>query len=909
LKKPLSVNILPLFRRFQELQVSQANMSFLSIPPIHFAVDFFYNNLMRMSLKILFLLLALAPTSLISYGQNQLESYRKMQEMEESSIFRNLPWNQCGPAFQGGRVETIECPVGQPNVIYAGFGSGSLWKSTDHGLSWNCIFHDQATFSIGDVAVSQSNPDIIYLGTGENLRATRGYTYPGSGIYKSVDAGNSWKNVGLPDSHHIGRVVIDPNNPDLVFVAAMGHMWSPNEERGLFLSTDGGTSWKKSLYISDSVGVVDVVWDPANKIIYAAAWEMIQGRSSGIFKSADLGKHWEKCLSGFPENNGIGRIGLSLSSANPKVVYASLDNRNKRHLAGDSEIIGMEVYRSENSGMTWKKMNLNYSDNYSGFGWAFGDIRVSPDDFREIYVLGVHPAFSNDGGQTFRAIGGRISHLQPSTAETLHLDNHDLYIDPNNSDRLILGNDGGIYFSYDKGVSWLHCNNIPVAEVYDLKITSQTNSTVYAGTQDNASIYGRLKLGIPLPDGSEWKYVWLDPWSGGDGFVTMPNPSVRGSVFYESQNGFLNRKNIETGETVFIQPKTESDESPMRTSWMTPYFVSLHQQSTLYYGANKVYKSVDQGNSWYRISPDLCYPKDLFRKSRSLTSLAESPLKPGLLYAGTEKGALWISRDDGINWNEISGNLPNRSVSQICPSLHSEGRVYAVLKAVDEDDYKPYLYISEKKSDTWKLISTGLPEDRINCILEDPELISLIYIGTDRGLFLSPDQGLTWIAISNRLTTASVQTLTFAEGNNYLIAGTHGQSLFSCFVLPLRMYFKTVDPRKAGMLAVQPGYLPVSKDFSGDLDWSKSIPVQVYWNQPSSGLVSVIVEDSSDKQIYSSKISATSGLNVWNWDLVISKKDDSGIYPIPEYKIPAPGTYQVTVQGQGFLLRSSLEVR
>ncbi|MFA5816779.1 MAG: hypothetical protein WC865_14285 [Bacteroidales bacterium] len=862
-----------------------------------------------MKRRFLFVASVLLMAVQVLIGQNPFESFKKLQEMEAHSVFSGLPWEQIGPAFQGGRVETIDCPIDQPNVIYAGFGAGSLWKSIDQGLSWNCIFLDQATFSIGDVAVSQSNPETIYLGTGENLRATRGYTYPGAGVYKSVNGGKTWANVGLHDSHHIGRVVIDPNDPNLVFVAAMGHMWTPNSERGLFMSKDGGNSWKKALFISDSVGVVDVAWDHVNKIIYAAAWEMVQGKKSGIYKSTDFGNHWEKCLEGFPENSGIGRIGLAISTTHPKIVYASLDNRNNQSSKNNSEIIGLEIYRSENSGQTWNKMNSSYLDNYSGFGWAFGDIRVSPVDIKEIYVLGVHTLYSKDGGKTLTRLGGKISHLLPNPATTLHLDNHDLFIDPLNPDRLILGNDGGIYLSFDKGSNWLHSNTIPIAEMFDLKIDSRNQSVAYSGTQDNSGIFGPIKLGTPIDGAVDWKYVWLDPWSGGDGFITIPDPTDPGSVYYESQNGYLNRKNMVTGETVFIQPKTEADESPMRTSWLTPYFISVHSPTTLYYGANKVYKSINRGDSWYRLSPDLCYSEDPFRKSRAINALAESPMKPGLLYAGTEKGAVWVSRDDGINWIEISEDLPIKTVGQICSSRHQESRVYVVMKSNDVDDYKPYLFLSENKGSSWKSISAGLPNDRVNFILEDPYLPDLIYIGTDRGVFTSPDKGKSWISISKGLTTASIQKLAWAEENSYLVAATHGQSLFSCFVAPVRKYFKSVDPKSECLLAVQSGYLPGRKDFPGDWDWSRNIPAAIYWYQPREGLMSISVTDSKEKEIYASRVTATIGLNLWKWDLVLSRKADSGLYPVPEYKFPAPGTYQITLQGQGIVLRSSLEIR
>jgi photosystem II stability/assembly factor-like uncharacterized protein len=842
-------------------------------------------------------------------AQDPFESYGRLVSMEKSSLFRELEWKQVGPVFQGGRIETLDSPPDQPNVIYAGFGSGSLWKSSDQGLSWTCIFHDRETFSIGDLAIAPSNPDVVYLGTGENLRATRGFTFPGTGVYKSVDAGKSWTNIGLHDTHHIGRVVVDPNNSNLVFVAAMGHMWSRNGERGLFITKDGGTTWNRALFVSDSTGVVDVVWDPVNQVLLAAAWQMVQGRQSGIYRSVDLGQHWEKCRDGFPENEGIGRIGLAMSTQNPSIVYACLDNRNSDPSNRETGLTGLEVYRSSDSGKTWKKVNQVGLDNYSGFGWAFGDIRVSPLDPDEIYVLGIHVLHSRDGGKTYSRLSGNISHLVPSRADSLHLDQHELYIDPSNPDRMILGNDGGVYLSCDKGHNWLHCNNIPAAEIYDMSIGNADGTVVYAGTQDNASVYGQVRLNRPLSGDTLWHYVWLDPWSGGDGFVTVQDPGDPESVYYESQNGYLNRKNMADGTSKFIQPKPEPGEAPLRTNWLTPYFFSHHSRTTIYYGANKVYKSIDRGDNWYRISPDLSFSDDPQRKSRTTTALAESPVKAGLLYAGTDHGAVWISRNDGVNWIEISKGLATLPVIQICPSMHEESRIYLVMKPTEEDDYHPYVYVSEKKGVSWKRIDGGLPVERANCVLEDPELPDLIYLGTDRGVLVSPDRGNSWISLGNGLTTASVQKLLWAEDGEYLLAATHGQSIFACYASPIRKYFKSADPGKESILGRETGYLPGQKDFPGDLLWNRWMPAALYWYQPREGSMSVAVIDPDDNHVFTGRINGIAGMNVWKWDMLLERKEDNGLYPVAQYKFPAPGTYKVTIQGQGMIIRSDLEIR
>ena len=851
------------------------------------------------------LLLLLFPG--VGMGQDFASSWSKHQRMERQSVFSQLAWKSVGPVFQGGRVETIDSPLDQPGVIYAGFGSGSLWKTTNEGLSWDCIFSDQSTFSIGDLAISVSNPSVLYLGTGENLRASQGYSYPGTGVYKSVNGGLTWKHCGLDDTQHIGRVVVDKNNPNLVFVAAIGRFWTPNIERGLFITQDGGETWTKSLYISDSVGVVDVTWDPIGKTIYAAAWEIPNGKRSGIYKSTNLGETWERLTNGFPVDEQIGRIGLTISPSHPNEVYACLDNRNLDETTGT--MVGAQVYRSRDSGNSWAKTHRNPIDNYSGFGWAFGDIVVSPIDREEIYLLGIHLLHSVDGGQSFKRVTGYVHHLVESPAQTIHLDQHDLWIDPLHPERMILGNDGGVYISSDKGNNWLHTNNIPTAEFYDIYVDSQEGETIiYGGTQDNSSIMGRINPHEPKQD-RNWGYVWLDPWSGGDGFTTIPSKYQPEWIYYESQNGEINKKSMETGEIVYIKPIVEKDESPMRTHWFTPYFVSIHDPGTLYYAANKVYKTINGGQTWTRISPDLTYPEDPLRKSRALTALAESPLEAGLLYAGTEEGAVWVSRDDGINWIEISEDLPVKKIHFLYPSRHKEGRIFIVLKGMDNDDYAPYLYCSDNLGRRWRSIGDSLPFETINCIIEDPEQQNLIYVGTDRGIYLSHNLGRSWTALSYNLPTASYNRLLWANNDRFMVASTHGMSIFSCYLEPVRKYFKTVDPSKATFLTTFPGRLPVQKDFPSDLDWSSGHPAIISWYQVHSCEIRIILTNNQKKEIWSTERFGYIGYNQWEWNMVLNYEEDLSLYPIPKYQFPEPGKYSLRILGQGIDIVSSIEVK
>ena len=848
------------------------------------------------------LIIALSPIP--GFGQNNghlsndfYSSGEQHRYLEDNSMFSGLKWTSIGPTFQGGRVESIDCPIDQPGVIYAGFGSGSLWKTSNQGVAWECIFKNESTHSIGDLAISVSNPDIIYLGTGENLRASRGFSYPGTGVFKSIDAGKSWYNMGLQDSHHIGRIVIDPSDPNLVFAAAIGHFWSKNEERGLFMTSDGGQSWENILYISDSTGVVDVAWDAKNRIIYAAAWDMISGANSGIYKSENMGGSWIRLDNGFPVNNKIGRIGLALSPSRPETIYSLVDNRSSVKSEDASQLIGAEVFRSDDYGKNWKKTHENTLQNYSGFGWAFGDIKVSPYDHNDIYLMGVYLMNSSDGGQNFIRMGGRVNHIIPNTGERLHLDQHDLYIDPLHPSFMILGNDGGVYLTYDKGESWTHCNTIPVGEFYDISIVDSDTVRIYGGTQDNSSIKGLLIPEDPEALSHSWEYVWLDPWSGGDGFTTLESPENRNLIFYESQNGYLSLKNLVSGKTKHIKPSPDSDESPLRNSWFTPYFISAHDVKTIYYGANKLYKSIDQGESWIRLSPDLSYSEDKGKKSRSITAIAESPLMAGLLFAGTEKGIVWVSRNDGTKWIEISKGVPQNKVLSIIPSTHNSSIVYLVCKGMDNDDYSPCILMSNNLGKSWTDISNGLPYESVNCLTEDPVIEGLIYIGTDRGIYCSPDNGYSWEALSYSLPTTSVHQLKFIKNNKFILAATHGMSLFIAHTEPIRTYYANSLRNKPFYMTGIDGRLPKQKDYSGDWDLNTIRNLQISFFWPDTETISISLFNDSDESIYREIFNAKTGINQWDWDLIIEKKEDNTIYPVPEISFPKTGYYSIVIEG------------
>ncbi len=828
--------------------------------------------------------------------------------LEQRSPYANLKWYSLGPSFMGGRIETIDCPLDQPGVIYAGFGSGGLWKTTNFGLDWTSIFSTYG-YSIGDIAISLSDPETVWVGTGENLRASRGFSYPGSGVYKSTNGGQTWTNMGLHDSHHIARIVMDPRNPNRVFVAVMGHFWTPNKQRGIFMTDDGGKTWQHILYLSDSVGASDVVWDARNAIIYAASWQFIEGKGSGIYKSSDLGKSWVRLQNGFPSGPGVGRIGLTISPVNPNRVYAVVDNRNQNLLEESKPIKGAEVYRSEDQGKTWKKTHKQAIQEYSGFGWAFGDLVASPVNSDIIYLLGVHLLQSTNGGESFTRIRGSVRHLTSNRGDYLHLDQHDLHINPLHPEQLILGNDGGVFASQDGGNTWLHLNTIPTGEFYHFSLVDGDPIRIYGGTQDNSSIYGEVSSNHLTNGGSNWKYIWLDPWSGGDGFTTIEDPSDPNFVYYESQNGFINRKNKFTGETKSIKPVPEKDERPLRNSWFTPYFVSRHDKETLYYAANKVYKSINKGDSWIRLSHDLCYSANKEKNSRSITALAESPINRGYIVAGTEKGIVWVSRNDGSKWFEISEGIPIKKVVSIVPSQHHTSRIYLIAKGMDDDDQSPFVYKTDNLGANWHLINDGLPQVPVNCILEDPVLDNILLIGTDYGVFLSEDEGNNWTAISHKLPITNVIQLAWGGNKQFLFAATHGSGLFRSYFEPIRRFIRSGSPDEYTILGSLAGKLPAVKDFAGDWNMDTLEPLVVSWHSPMAASDTLTIADTTGQSMWVKPVNSTIGLNQFFWDLSLAYEPDNSIYPIPVYRFPEPGIYNLSLKTALGELTSKIEIR
>lgn len=855
------------------------------------------------------------PSSLVAQATpapQRAAAWRQHQAMERSSPFRALAWRPAGPVKIGARIEAIAIPPGNTGTIYAGVGTGNLWKTTNNGLSWRPIFDDQPAHSIGDVAVSPSDPAVVWVGTGEAQPRYAGYAYPGAGIFKSTDAGATWAGMGLEETHHIAKVLIHPRNPDIVLVAAMGHQWSTNPERGVYRTTDGGASWDQVLFVDDATGVVDLVMDPANPdILLAWSWTIEQGTTGGLHKSSDGGRTWRRIGRGLP-GGVLGRAGIDFAADQPGVAFLFLDNRNPSPIAG-RPYVGGEVYRSADGGESWRKAN---SDDlypvFGRFGWKFADVRVDPRDADHLYILGNRAFHSFDGGQTWRQVGDAILRLHDTQGHALHLDHHELVIDPSNPDRLLLGNDGGLFVSHDAGESWLHVNNIPVVQFYFVTTDDRTPYRIFGGTQDNAAVYGPhdASLDDAVPD--PWRSVYLDRWTGGDSYVTLPDPTDERIVYYEHQNGGMMRMDI-TGVSVLtggpsavsIRPQPGPGEPPLRFSWYTPFFLSPHSPTTLYAGGNRVLKSTDRGTTWRSISPELGDPAGTDRgpvTTGAMTMLAESPLRRGLIVGGTEGGRVWRTTDDGASWRRIDAGLPGKWVSRVTPSSHDGGVIYLSMTGYREDDTRPYVYASNDTGRTWRSIAANLPMEAVNVIKEDPWSADILYLGTDMGAYVSRDRGGSWESLSATLPTTPVHDLAVQARVGDLVLGSHGRGAWVLDLAPIR-----------GLRGLAAGAVlhlfPIRSAVADWFPWEtvpgsrrgrNVAPFQVVAGL--AGPVTVTVRDSTGTEVRRWSAELVPGVNTLRWDLQSTREpgriEDAG-----------PGTYRIEVEGWGVMVGETIEVK
>ncbi len=735
-------------------------------------------------------LLAL-PIATPVHAQDQDDS----TEHQLREVMSVLEWREIGPTIMGGRIADLAVDENHPSTFYVGTAGGGVWKTTSGGIDFAQVFDDPMTSTIGDVTLAPSNPNVVWVGTGEPQN--RQSSSWGNGVYRSVDAGRTWTHLGLEDTHHIARIQVHPMNPDVAYVAAMGHLWGPNEDRGVFRTTDGGQTWEKVLYVDENTGAIDLIMDPNDPMTLFAAMYQRQRRAwgyngggpgSGIYRTLDGGENWAEMTEGLPQGDK-GRIGLDIYRGNSDWIYAIVEADGRapgqgRSFGGDAS--GENgVYRSRDRGETWEKTSdTNNRPMY------YSQIRVDPNDSERVYTGGSSLYRSSDGGHNFTN----------DASDGVHSDHHALWIDPNDSDHLILGSDGGVSVSWNRSDSWYQLRNVPVSQFYEIGVDMRQPYHVCGGLQDNGSWCAPSDTwsnqGIRTRD---WYNV-----GGGDGFFTVMHPSNPRVMFSESQGGNVNRVDMVSMERQSVRPDAvdQNGESlDQRRNWNSPIIFSPHGANRIYFASNYLFRSDDLGTTWERISDELSYAID--RESieimgvlgsaeqislndgqsnyGNVTAIGESPVNENILYTGSDDGRLMRTMDGGGSWTDVTGNVPglpaNTYVTRIVASHAAAGTVVAAFDGHRADDYAAYVFRSTDNGNSWTRITNGLPEESVNALAQHPRAANLWFVGNERGIYVSLNGGDEWFMMDG-LPTVPVDDIKIQARENDLVIGTHGRGIW-----------------------------------------------------------------------------------------------------------------------------------
>jgi photosystem II stability/assembly factor-like uncharacterized protein len=764
--------------------------------------------------------------------------------MKEASIFKDLKWVNHGPYSVGGRINDIEGSLKNPGKYFVASATGGLWVTEDNGSSWNPIFDHESSIAIGDIAIFNGHKQLIWVGTGENHSSRRAYA--GTGVFMSDDGGKTWQHKGLSDTHHISRIVLDPFHQDTVYVAAMGHLFTKNEERGVFKTTDGGKSWEKLLFINQGTGIIDLVMHPKNpNILYAAAWEMERkpwnlqesGEGSAIYKTIDGGLNWFKIVKGFPHNRHVGRIGLAISSSNPKILYACVDNQQPRVIKeiqkksglSFSQLMNMnsqEFIKIKNEKLE-KFLRENSAPKFYTAKIVKGLVQsgqITPKRFTQmIYetiemfntmVVGAEVYKSINEGEswfkthdfplpselyfTYGFFFGQIrvcpqdedlvyllgvnvlkstdggKTFSDITSPKVHVDSHAMWIDPTRPERILLGTDGGLYISQNSGVNWQHTTNLPLAQCYTVNFDNQTPYQIYVGLQDNGVVM-RPRHSSSSKEVHKWRMI-LDA-DGAYVEVDKDNPDT---IYAAAQFGNIFRIHLNKNKRISIKPQTDSIKSGYRFNWLSPFIVSRHNPAKLLMGTNKMLESINRGATWTELSPDLSRRNSLQGNVpyATITTIDQSRYAEDIIYAGTDDGNVWLTINKGQVWKKISSVLPQKWVSRVIASAHKKERVYVCKTGYREDDFGTYVYVSHDFGRNWDSLKSNLPDEPVNVIQEDPLDGDILYLGTDLGIYISSDMGESWHSLKNNLPTTPVHDIKIHPQEHELIIATHGRGVY-----------------------------------------------------------------------------------------------------------------------------------
>lgn len=741
--------------------------------------------------------------------QQRLQWYDEFAASKPASKFKDLKWQHLGPTNVSGRATDVAVvtPKGKNYTMYVATASGGVWKTDNEALTWEPVFENAASTAIGDIALDPSDSGTLWVGTGEaNIFRS---SQAGAGIYKSADAGKTWAPMGLAGTFTIARIIVHPKDSNRIFVAASGHEWTTNPERGVFKSVDGGKNWEKILFVNDETGAIDLVMDPRDSdTMLAATWQRTRKKwndprndasstGSGLWKTVDGGRTWKPVNTGLPEAKFRGRIGLAQCLTKPDVIYALVDNYEKAREATPEELAdsygvpssgyikGAHLYRSDDKGETWKLVcpttpaTKSFMENHSGtYGWVFGQVTVDPNDANTVYTMGLGLNVSTDGGKTFRGLRG------------MHGDLHGLWIDPDNSNYLVNVNDGGIVISYDKGKTWKqNTTNLPVCQFFNVNFDLGTPFKVYGSMQDHGSYRGVVDLsrGRDRIPAVAWEGA-----PGGEGSNQAIDPNDPSIVYSAGFYGTLSRTEYKPDGRrsyydLMLKPSLEGVR--LRGQWLAPFILSPSNPNVLYHGMQFLFRSFDRGNTLDRISPDLTYNTASEMGDipyHTIFAIAESPLQFGVIYAGTDDGKVWLTKDGGKAWTEIMAGLPYQKwVSRLVASQYEFGTVYLTQNGKRDDDFAAYVWKSTDYGKTWVDISKGIPLGPVNVIREDPVDPNILYVGTDGGVFVTTDGAKTWQVLGANLPMVYVHDLIVHPRDNIVVIATHGRGMWALDANPV----------------------------------------------------------------------------------------------------------------------------
>ncbi|TAE76116.1 MAG: glycosyl hydrolase [Bacteroidetes bacterium] len=825
--------------------------------------------------------------------EEKLQSFKNKQELQKNSWFKKYPIKSIGPCVMGGRVIDIEVNPKNTNEFYVAYASNGVYKTENNGQNFIPIFDNLSRITIGDIALSKANPNIIWVGTGENNASRSGYA--GMGVYKSNNAGKTWEFCGLEDTQHIGRIVTHPTNENIAFVASIGALYSKNTERGVYKTIDGGKNWKKTLFINDSTGVIDMVIHPKNpNLMWACAWERSRkanffkesGENSGLYFSENAGETWTKLEKDLPQGKQVGRMGIAISESNPEILYIVLDNQEKiketekkqtdaNKALTEAKIKGCEVYISTNTGKNWKKINKSSLEGvFYTYGYYFGQIQINPKNANHIYIFGVPFLKSIDGGKTYKSI---------AKFNKVHPDHHALWINPNNENHFILGNDGGIYTTYDGGKTYAHLNNTPAGQFYTISTDNETPYNVYGGLQDNGTYKGSSKT---EPDDTKaWELL-----SWGDGMYVQVHP--KDAKIYYSGYQFGNYSRTINGKSKRITPKKIPDIENLRFNWRTPLLMSKHNPDVLYMCSQVVLKSNNQGTDWEKISDDLT--QNLPQKNvpfSTISAFSESPLDKNILYVGTDDGWVWVTKNGGKNWTKIIKNIPEgRWVSSLFASNIDKNIVFLSLSGYRNDDITTYIYKSTDFGETWTSIKGNIPNEAVNVLIQDNQYENILYCGTDEGAYISIDSGKNWHVLTGNFPNVATYDMCIQTREKELVLATHGRSIFVMDLKPL--YELTEKNLQKNIILFDIDKIKLDKEWGKQYDYDEKNEPEIkikFFIPKNKENINIVIKDKENKIIYQTNIKTQIGFDSLVWNGQIDEKDKTKYIEIGKYTIECEG--------------------